>query len=199
MSEVLRPEVIQPKKATLADRAISWMCDHWQKDKPGNFRDRKNKVFVDRVVGMEGGEERERLEEINQRELSALELIRNEMETQQKLVKEAQDSGKRIVLIGHEKGYLEQAMGGNFKDTKVVSVVSGHNHQQNKSEGKNSSGETIHYLNVGADQKVDSIDGSKPVLSGFALRIKDDERGLVMDIQEIIPDESDYQEAIHSM
>ncbi|NCN45211.1 MAG: hypothetical protein COU63_04495 [Candidatus Pacebacteria bacterium CG10_big_fil_rev_8_21_14_0_10_36_11] len=139
---------------------------------------------------------------LNEREEKALALIRQEMEKQKLLIEKAKQSGKRIVLVGHERGYLEQAMGGNLAETSVVAVVSGHTHKHENIADKkkqNLNHEVIKYLNVGANKKA-KVDGvSKSVLSGFSLRIRDDENGLQIKIDEIIPTEVDYQTALSSM
>lgn len=154
---------------------------------------------IEQVASMVGdSEEKVRLQAINDRELVSLAAIRVEMLCQLNLVAEAQNSGKRIILIGHERGYLEQAFGGKLKDTNVVAVISGHDHKHSQTLKKNNYGKTVHYLNVGANKLVKTEDGNKSVLSGFSIRVRDTKKeGL--EINEVVPTAVDYQSAVYSM
>lgn len=144
--------------------------------------------------------ERRKSQGLDKREQAALEAIRKEMETQKQLVEEALASGKQIILVGHEKGYLEQAVGG-FEDSNVVAVVSGHTEMHSYEEKTNKKGRKVHYLNTGADKKVDTEQGKKHVLSGFALKVEDrgENEEAIISVEEIVPNETDYQQAVFSM
>ncbi|MCC6711117.1 MAG: hypothetical protein IT416_02070 [Candidatus Pacebacteria bacterium] len=142
---------------------------------------------LDQVAGLVGeSEDKAKLQAINERELASLAEIRAEMLKQVQIVEAAKKSGKRIILIGHEQGYLLQTLGQKIKKSTVVGVVSGHDHRHKYVQQKNKHGETIHYLNVGSD-------------SGFALRIRDINNRLEIVVQEVIPTAKDYQNALEVM
>lgn len=128
-----------------------------------------------------------------------LENIWKEMRKQKALVEEAIHSGKKIILLGHERGYLEQALGVSWSESPVVAVISGHTHKHERFEGKNKNGEAIQFLNVGATQKIGVNGETKRVLSGFSLRVKDSDENLSLEIQDIIPNEQQYREAEQQM
>lgn len=143
--------------------------------------------------------ERRKQKGLTEKDQQILEKIRIEMTKQNMLIQKAVDSGKRIIFMGHERGYMEQALGKKWKESGVVAVISGHTHKHENFEGKNKNGQTIHFLNVGATKEV-NVDGEKKrVLSGFALRVKDSADSLSLEIDEVVPSENDYQEAKYRM
>jgi hypothetical protein len=133
-------------------------------------------------------------------EKKALADIRAEMLVQKKIINEALESGKKMVVVGHEYKYLKQAMGGDFTKINVIATASGHGHIQQHNKEENTHGDNIDHLVVGTNKKVKDGNKKKSVLSGFALRVRESEDGEVkVGVDEIIPTEADYQEALYDM
>ncbi len=130
-------------------------------------------------------------------EKKALTDIRAEMLVQKKIIKEALESGKKMVIVGHEKKYLEQAMGGDFTKINVIATASGHGHIQQHNKEENIHGNNIDHLVVGTNKKTEE---GNSVLSGYSLRVSELNDGEIkVGVDEIIPTEADYKEALYEM
>lgn len=78
-----------------------------------------------------------------------LEYMRELRQQQDDLIKKAADTGKKIILVGHDEGLMRKAI--DLKKTRVTHIISGHAHEASRKEfrQRNIEGKRIQRIRVG--------------------------------------------------
>lgn len=133
--------------------------------------------------------------EYGSRQYEALQVIRRKMAVQKQIIEEATNSGRQIVLIGHQEEHLIQAVGGDLAETKVIALVAGHVHiHKNKVIAKNKDGQDVRLLRVGASSF--GLKKDEYPLTGFDIKISSNEGKTALEAKDLYPEKQDFDLAM---
>lgn len=140
-----------------------------------------------------------RLESWCQKQEETLDLIEKDYVRQKQVIEFAKNSGKNIVLTGHDGEYFEEAVG-PLSETKIIVTASGHTHDFGKSEDiLNIDGKPIQQVVVGTKlEDVDSVEHSPvQMMRGWSIQVEANEsREDTVTIDPIEPSDSDIDKAL---